>query len=79
MHGYSQNHIAVWKYPQMELMSTMVGHSTRVLYLTGSPCGKYIVTGAGSGDETIRFWEVFETAKERKIPECSLEPRLQRF
>jgi len=79
VHGYSQNHIAVWKYPQMELMSTMVGHSTRVLYLTGSPCGKYIVTGAGSGDETIRFWEVFETAKERKIPECSLEPRLQRF
>lgn len=56
-HGYSQNQIAIWKYPTMETVATLTGHSYRVLYLAMSPDNSTIVTGAG--DETLRFWKVF--------------------
>jgi len=56
-HGYSQNQVIVWKYPEMTRLSTLIGHSSRVLYLAVSPDGQTIVTGAG--DETLRFWSVF--------------------
>lgn len=56
-HGYSMNQIIIWKYPEMEKVSTLIGHTYRVLYLAMSPNGETIVTGAG--DETLRFWNVF--------------------
>ncbi|KRX08232.1 WD40-repeat-containing domain [Pseudocohnilembus persalinus] len=58
-HGYSQNQVIVWDYPQMEKIATLTGHTFRVLYLAMSPDGETIVTGAG--DETLRFWTVFES------------------
>ncbi|XP_065313603.1 uncharacterized protein LOC135922970 isoform X2 [Gordionus sp. m RMFG-2023] len=57
-HGYSQNQIVIWKYPSLSQMTVLTGHSYRVLYLALSPDGKSIVTGAG--DETLRFWNVFD-------------------
>lgn len=52
----------------MEKISTLTGHTYRVLYLAMSPDGSTIVTGAG--DETLRFWNVFpnrnETGKKEK-------------
>lgn len=56
-HGYSLNQIIVWKYPSMQKVATLTGHSLRVLYLAMSPDGQSIVTGAG--DETLRFWNIF--------------------
>eukprot|EP00884_Botryococcus_braunii_P006053 jgi/Botrbrau1/15449/Bobra.43_2s0073.1 len=56
-HGYSQNQVIVWKYPSMTKLTTLTGHTLRVLYLAVSPDGQTIVTGAG--DETLRFWNVF--------------------
>jgi cell division cycle 20-like protein 1 (cofactor of APC complex) len=56
-HGYSNHEIIIWKYPTFEKVSTLVGHSSRVLYLALSPSGESIVTGAG--DETLRFWHAF--------------------
>ena len=56
-HGYSLNQIALWKYPTMQKVATLTGHTYRVLYLAMSPDGSTIVTGAG--DETLRFWQVF--------------------
>ena len=41
----------------MEKITTLTGHTYRVLYLAMSPDGQTIVTGAG--DETLRFWNVF--------------------
>jgi cell division cycle 20-like protein 1 (cofactor of APC complex) len=38
-HGYSLNQIIVWKYPSMQKVATLTGHSFRVLYLSMSPCG----------------------------------------
>lgn len=56
-HGYSLNQIVVWRYPSMSKVTTLTGHTYRVLYLAMSPDGSTIVTGAG--DETLRFWQVF--------------------
>jgi cell division cycle 20-like protein 1 (cofactor of APC complex) len=56
-HGYSLNQIVVWRYPSMSKVTTLTGHTYRVLYLSMSPDGSTIVTGAG--DETLRFWQVF--------------------
>ena len=60
-HGYSLNQIIVWKYPTMEKIETLTGHTFRVLYLSMSPDGQNIVTGAG--DETLRFWNIFPSFK----------------
>ena len=57
-HGYSQNQIVVWKYPSMQQVACLTGHTYRVLYLAMRPDGKVIVTGAG--DETLRFWDAFK-------------------
>ncbi|KAH9962478.1 WD40 repeat-like protein [Russula compacta] len=60
-HGYSstapQNQICIWKYPSLDMVASLTGHSSRVLYLAMSPDGETIVTGAG--DETLRFWNAF--------------------
>lgn len=60
-HGYSQNQIVIWKYPSMQQLATLTGHTLRVLYLAMSPDGQNIVTGAG--DETLRFWNVFNKGR----------------
>ncbi|KAJ5884893.1 WD40 repeat-like protein [Penicillium taxi] len=57
-HGYSQNQIMIWKYPKLEQIACLTGHTFRVLYLAMSPDGQTVVTGAG--DETLRFWKIFE-------------------
>eukprot|EP00929_Paragymnodinium_shiwhaense_P111843 TRINITY_DN80132_c0_g1_i1.p1 TRINITY_DN80132_c0_g1~~TRINITY_DN80132_c0_g1_i1.p1 ORF type:complete len:471 (+),score=92.60 TRINITY_DN80132_c0_g1_i1:87-1499(+) len=62
-HGYSLNQVIVWKYPSMTKVTTLTGHTYRVLYLTISPDGQTIATGAG--DETLRFWNVFPSTKSR--------------
>ena len=60
-HGYSLNQINVWKLPNMQKIATLTGHSFRVLYLSLSPDGQSIVTGAG--DRTLKFWNVFPPFK----------------
>jgi cell division cycle 20-like protein 1, cofactor of APC complex len=63
-HGYSQNQVNIWKYPAMDQIAALTGHTFRVLYLAMSPDGQNIVTGAG--DETLRFWTVFNKARFKK-------------
>eukprot|EP00904_Undaria_pinnatifida_P008887 jgi/Undpi1/5128/HiC_scaffold_19.g08480.m1 len=63
-HGYSLNQIIVWRYPSMTKVTTLTGHTMRVLYLAMSPDGQTIVTGAG--DETLRFWNAFPGPKSRE-------------
>lgn len=47
----------------MTKLATLSGHTMRVLYLSMSPDGTSIVTGAG--DETLRFWNVFPPPRNR--------------
>ena len=59
-HGLYGNQIIVWKYPEILKMCVLdgpQGHSERVLYLSDSPNGENIVTGAS--DETLKFWKIF--------------------
>ncbi len=51
----------MWKYPTLEKVTTLTGHSSRVLFLAMNPSGETIVTGAG--DETLRFWNIFPSLK----------------
>ena len=62
-HGYSLNQIILWRYPSMTKVTTLTGHTFRVLYLAISPDGQTIVSGAG--DETLRFWSVFPGSKNK--------------
>ncbi|CAN6657972.1 APC/C activator protein Cdh1p [Trichomonascus vanleenenianus] len=76
-HGYSQNQIMIWKYPSLQQIAALTGHSCRVLYLALSPDGKTIVTGAG--DETLRFWNVFNDTKTSIRPEPSVLDAFQQL
>ncbi|CAD8190759.1 unnamed protein product [Paramecium octaurelia] len=70
-HGYSQNQIVLWRCSNMKRISTLVGHTCRVLYLAMSPDGSTIVTGAG--DETLRFWNLYpQINQDQKQPNGSL-------
>ena len=69
-HGYSLNQINLWstdsnwEQKSVKKVTTITGHTYRVLYLAMSPTGESIITGAG--DETIRFWKVFDSSHYRK-------------
>lgn len=72
-HGYSQNQILVWRYPSLQQLATLTGHTYRVLYLSISPDGETIATGAG--DETLRFWNVFRGRKQKSGQSLDLSLR----
>lgn len=60
-HGYSKHQISLWKYPSMHKIAELNGHMSRVLYLSMSPDGCSIVSGAG--DETLRFWKIHDNKR----------------
>ncbi|KAI6197326.1 ANAPC4-WD40 domain-containing protein [Aphelenchoides besseyi] len=64
-HGYSYNQVILWKYPSMQPIVKLGGHTQRVLYLAMSPDGESIVTGAG--DETLRATFVLLQANKHKL------------
>lgn len=67
-HGFSQNQLTVWKYPSMRKAAELEGHTSRVLYLSLSPDGRTCVSGAG--DETLRFWKIFDRDQELNRKGC---------
>ncbi|CAL9193395.1 unnamed protein product [Musa hybrid cultivar] len=60
-HGSPNNQLTLWNYPSMTRVAEVSGHSSRVLSLAGSPLGGVVASAAA--DETIRFWNIFETPK----------------
>ncbi len=55
-HGFSTHEINIWQTRGLKKLASLNGHTSRVLYLSLSPTGEYIVSGAG--DETLRFWKL---------------------
>lgn len=76
-HGFSQNQLAIWKYPSMLKQAELTGHSNRVLHTAMSPDGTTVASAAA--DETLRFWRVFdaETALPR-LPKSQSDANLRR-
>jgi len=68
-HGYSKNQLTVWKYPSLARVAELTGHTSRVLHMALSPDGQTVATAAG--DETLRFWKIFEfnESNKKKIDE----------
>jgi cell division cycle 20-like protein 1, cofactor of APC complex len=73
-HGYSQNHIMLWKHSNMQKIGVLSGHTSRVLYMSMSPDSQNIVTGAG--DETLRFWNLFPRKDNEKYSCSNLLPSI---
>ena len=67
-HGYSKYNLTLWDFPTMDPIAILKGHSFRVLHLTLSADGTTVVSGAG--DETLRYWKLFDKPK-HKIPTSS--------
>jgi len=63
-HGFPRNQINVWKYPSMVKVAELNGHSSRVLHMAQSPDGATLVSAAG--DETLRFWKVWQPSEAAK-------------
>ena len=63
-HGYSKYNLTLWDFPSLDPITVLKGHSFRVLHLTLSQDGTTVVSGAG--DETLRFWLLFDKPKHRK-------------
>lgn len=57
-HGFINNQLCIWKYPQMKKIADLRGHTSRVLHLAMSPDGTTVASAAA--DETLRFWKVFQ-------------------
>ncbi|XP_051867068.1 cell division cycle protein 20 homolog [Pristis pectinata] len=66
-HGFSQNQLVIWKYPNLTKVAELKGHQARVLDLTLSPDGTTVCSVAA--DETIRIWKCFavDPAKKKKM------------
>ena len=61
-HGWSDNHLALWKYGAgsgLTKLKDIKSHSSRILDLACSPDGSTIVSA--SADETLRMWSIFGT------------------
>eukprot|EP01035_Chromulina_nebulosa_P016964 gene16964-22459_t len=56
-HGFSDNQLILWNYPNMTRIREFRSHTARVLHLAQSPDGKSVCSA--SADETLRFWEIF--------------------
>ena len=57
-HGFSKNQLILWRFPTMEKITELNGHTNRVLHTCLGPDGGTVVSAAA--DETLRFWKVFD-------------------
>lgn len=80
-HGYSLNQLIIWdadsEYKSLTKEEMLIAHKLRVLYLARSPCGRYVVTGAG--DETLRIWKVFNSDSDNENQKSVLNRDLFRL
>lgn len=76
-HGYSRYNLTLWDYPTMDPVAILKGHSFRVLHLALSADGTTVVSGAG--DETLRYWKIFDKPKAKAKPDSLIFESLGRI
>ncbi|KAH6583949.1 hypothetical protein BASA60_001140 [Batrachochytrium salamandrivorans] len=65
LHDLEKDQMVLWKYPSMEQIGMLPGHTgARPLYVALSPDGQTVATMAG--DETIKFWKCFPTLSSQR-------------
>ncbi|SCU82409.1 LADA_0C05050g1_1 [Lachancea dasiensis] len=69
-HGFSKYNLTLWDGNTLDPIAVLKGHSFRVLHMTLSADGTTIVSGAG--DETLRYWKLFEKTKPQVQPASAL-------
>lgn len=73
-HGFQENQLTLWKYPEMSRVCELTGHENRILSMAMSPDEETVVSV--SSDETLRFWRCFGVDdKQKKSKEGLLEKR----
>jgi cell division cycle 20-like protein 1 (cofactor of APC complex) len=60
-YGDLQNQILVWKNSDLTQLATLTGHLYGVGYMSVSLDGEANMTG--TGNETLRFWNMFSKAR----------------
>ena len=62
-HGYTKHQLSLWRYPSLQQVGELTGHSMRILSTTLSPDESTVATlGA---DESLRFWKCFDEVQPR--------------
>jgi WD40 repeat protein len=56
-YGASHHNLTIWSFPSFEKVASLDAHASRILFMSQSPDGGSIITGAG--DETLKIWKVF--------------------
>jgi len=77
-HGYSRNHLSVWKHPSLVKAADLEGHEGRIVGLAQSPDGSLVCSA--SADETLRFWRIFSpnsSEKNSKIESVKMNPMVR--
>ncbi|OMH81595.1 WD repeat-containing protein slp1 [Zancudomyces culisetae] len=60
-HGYPDNVVTLWSYPDLSKIIDIPAHDTRILHSSISPDGQVLATLAS--DENLKFWRLFENTK----------------
>ncbi|PRQ19772.1 putative transcription factor WD40-like family [Rosa chinensis] len=58
-HGFTKNQLILWDYPSMVRRTEIIGHTSRILFMTQSPDGCTVASTAGGDDESMMLWNVF--------------------
>lgn len=65
-HGFANNQLTIWKYPGMQKITELTGHTSRVINIVMSPDETTVASVAA--DETLRLWNCFEVDPKKKTP-----------
>ena len=58
------NTVKLWDYPTLNKVAELEGHQARILSMAMSPDGTRVVSAGG--DETLRFWKLWEKKEDKK-------------
>lgn len=64
-HGYPNNSIMIWKYPNLTQVAAVKYLPSRNVHMSMSPDGNSIVIGTGD-NKSIQFWDVFSQTSKLK-------------